>query len=98
MSPTRMSEEDECRFKGLNLRVSDSALFHLREFNISLYTLCDMVEDSFDCPKLKKTGKAFRKTSARICAKHKGRIFNIIMDKMIIEGNEYWSVSHLEPI
>lgn len=93
-----MTNEDECRFKGLNLRVSDSAIFHLREFNISVYTLCDMVEDSFDCPKTKKTGKAFRKTSARICAKHKGKVFNIIMDKMTIDGNEYWSVSHLEPI
>lgn len=73
-------------------------MFHLREFNMNVYTLCDMVDDSFDCPKTKKTGKAFRKTSARVCAKHKGKIFNIIMDKMIIEGNEYWSVSHLEPI
>lgn len=73
-------------------------MFHLREFNINVYALCDMVEDSFDCPKTKKTGKAFRKTSARVCAKHKEEVFNIIMDKMTIEGNEYWSVSHLKPI
>lgn len=98
MPPIRMTDEDECRFKGLNLRISDSAMFHLREFDISVYTLCDMVEDSFDCPKVKKTGKAFRRTSTRVCAKHKGRTFNIIMDKMTIEESEYWSVSHLEPI
>ena len=93
-----MTDEDDCRFRGLNLRISDSCMFHLREFDISVYTLCDMVKNSFDCPKIKKTGKAFRKTSARICANHKGRVFNIIMDKMTIEECEYWSVSHLEPI
>lgn len=98
MSPIRMTDKDDCRFKGLNLRISDSCMFHLREFDISVYTLCDMVEDSFDCPKIKKTGKAFRKTSTRVCANHKGRVFNIIMDKMTIEECEYWSVSHLEPI
>ena len=98
LSPIRMTDEDECRFRGLNLRISDSAMFHLRDFDISVYTLCDMIENSFVCPKIKKTGKAFRKTSARVCANHKGRIFNIIMDMMIIEGCEYWSVSHLEPI
>ena len=85
-------------FKGLNLRISDSAMFHLREFGINAYTLCDMVGDSFDCPKTKKTGKAFRNTSARVCANHRGKVYNIIMDRITIEGREYWSVSHLEPI
>jgi len=98
MSPTKMTDEDDCRFKGLNLRISDSALFHLREFDVSVFTLCDMVADSFDCPKTKRTGKPFRRTSTRICAKHKGRIYNIILDRMTIEGSDYWSVSHLEPI
>lgn len=54
-----MTDEDECRFRGLNLRISDSAMFHLRDFDISVYTLCDMIENSFDCPKIKKTGKPF---------------------------------------
>jgi hypothetical protein len=98
LSSKIMADEDECRFRGLNLRVSDSAMFHLCDFDISIYTLCDMVRDSFDCPKSKRTGKPFRKTSVRICAMHKGRIYNIIMDQMTIETNEYWSVSHLEPI
>ena len=98
MSPMKMTDEDDCRFKGLNLRISDSALFHLREFDVSVFTLCDMVPDSFDCPKTKRTGKPFRRTSTRICAKHKGRIYNIILDRMTIEGSDYWSVSHLEPI
>ena len=98
MSPIRMSDEDDCKFKGLNVRVSDSAIFHLRDFDINVYTLCDMIVDSFECPKTKKTGKAFRRNSARICSNHKGRIFNIILDKVLFGDVEYWSVSHLEPI
>ena len=57
-----------------------------------------MIVDSFECPKTKKTGKAFRRNSARICSNHKGRIFNIILDKVLFDDVEYWSVSHLEPI
>ncbi len=98
MAAILMVNEDDCRFKNLNLRISDSAMFHLREFDMDIFTLCDMISDSFDCPKGKKTGKAFRRTSARVCSKHKGRIYNIIMDMIIIEDKEYWSVSHLEPI
>lgn len=98
MSPLTMSEEDDCKFRDLHLRISDSAMFHLRDFDIDVYTLCDMVKDHFDCPKRKKTGAAFRKTSSRICSNHKGRTYNIILDPIRIGGVDYWSVSHLEPI
>lgn len=78
MTARIMSEEEDCKYQNLNLRISDSAMAHLREFNIGVFTLCDMVNDSFDCPKRKKkTGRAFRKTSKRICSKHGGRIYNI---------------------
>lgn len=93
-----MSEDDDCVFKGLLLRISNSAMFHLRDFDIDAYTLCDMIQDHIECPKKKRTGKPFRKTSNRICSNHKGRVYNIILDKVEINGIEYWSVSHLEPI
>lgn len=93
-----MKDEDDCKFKDCNVRISDSAILHLRDFDIGVFTLCDMLNNPIDCPKRKKTGKKFRPQSERICAKHKGRIFNIILDPYIYAGEKYWSVSHLEPI
>ena len=80
------------------MRISDSAMIHLRNEHISPQTLCDMLESTFDCPKRKKTGKPFRKTSRKVCSNRKGRTYNIILDSYESNGKIYWSVSHLEPI
>lgn len=89
---------EDCNFEGFKVRISDSAMIHLRYERIQTYTLCDMLSDPIDCPKGKRTGKPFRKSSRRLCAKRKGHTYNIILDKYESEGEEYWSVSHLEPI
>ena len=94
----KLMEDDDCSFEGLPVRISDSALIHLRNEHITHLTLCDMLASTFDCPKRKKTGKPFRKTSRRVCSNRKGRTYNIILDFYESNGTEYWSVSHLEPI
>jgi len=92
-------DEGDCTFENLNVRISDSGIAHLHEFNIEPYTLCDMLASTIDCPKRKKTGKAFRKTSKRVCSRCDGKTYNIILDRFeCTQGSIYWSVSHLEPI
>lgn len=95
--PVEMNKDD-CMFEGRAVRISDSAMIHLRYEKINVYTLCDMLASPIDCPKKKKTGKQFRKSSKRICSKRSGRVYNIILDEYPGEIELYWSVSHLEPI
>ena len=94
---TLMNAED-CSFEGRPVRISDSAMIHLRYEGFDIYKLCDMLATPVDCPKRKGTGKPFRKTSRRICSRRNKRTYNIILDPYTSDGVEYWSVSHLEPI
>ena len=94
----RILDKEDCQFEGLNLRISDSALVHMRTFHIDSLTLCDMLSSPIDCPKKKRTGKAFRKSSRRICSHRNNVIYNIILDEYLLKGEKLWSVSHLEPI
>lgn len=91
-------EKRDCLFEGLGVRISDSAFVHMRAFHIDALTLCDMLSSPVDCPKRKKTGKAFRKTSKRICSRRGKRTYTIIMDEYQFNEEKLWSVSHLEPI
>jgi len=91
-------EREQCLFDGRRVRFSASALDHLYYFGIDAITLCDMLNCPINCPKLKKTGKPFRNTSRRICSRHRGRTYNIILDGYNMNDENLWSVSHLEPI
>lgn len=93
-----LMDSEDCSFEELPVRISDSALIHLRAERIRPLTLCDMLASPIDCPKRKKTGKPFRKTSRRVCSNRGGRIYNIVLDSYESDGTVYWSVSHLEPI
>ena len=55
-----LMEAGDCSFEGRPVRVSDSAMIHLRYEGFDVYTLCDMLATPVDCPKRKGTGKAFR--------------------------------------
>jgi hypothetical protein len=91
-------EKKDCQFEGIGVRISDSAFIHMRVFEIDAYTLCDMLSDIIECPKKKKTGKAFRKTSRRVCSRRGRKTYNIILDEYFCNKERLWSVSHLEPI
>ncbi|MCL2510201.1 MAG: hypothetical protein FWF07_03885 [Methanomassiliicoccaceae archaeon] len=91
-------DKRDCLFEGLGVRISDSAFIHMRVFHIDAYTLCDMLLSPIDCPKGKRTGKAFRKTSRRICSRRNDTTYNIILDEYPLKEEKLWSVSHLEPI
>ncbi|QHK18067.1 hypothetical protein JS82_08085 [Methanomassiliicoccaceae archaeon DOK] len=95
--PILMDAED-CSFEGKPVRISESAITHLRYEGFDVYTLCDMLATPVDCPKRKGTGKPFRKTSRRVCSRRNGHTYNIILDPYPPNDMEYWSVSHLEPI
>ena len=94
----QLMNADDCGYDGKPIRISDSAMIHLLKEKIPAFTLCDMLASPVECPKLKKTGKPFRKNSRRVCSMRKGRIYNIILDPYNDDGTMYWSVSHLEPI
>lgn len=98
MTVAEIMNKDDCLFRGLALRISDSAFVHMRNFDIEPLTLCDMLAAPINCPKNKKTGAPFRKTSTRLCARRKMTTFNIILDPLCVNGEKLWSVSHLEPI
>ena len=70
----------------------------MRVFHIDAYTLCDMLSHTVDCPKKKNTGKAFHKSSRRICSNRKSKTYNVILDEYYLNDEKLWSVSHLEPI
>jgi hypothetical protein len=97
MSAFVMPEAD-CEFEDVPLRISDSAFIHMNHYSMDMYTLCDMLHDHVDCPKMKKTGKPFRKDSKRVCSRRNGKTYNIILDKVPYCDGFVWSVSHLEPI
>ena len=95
---SQIMDKKDCLFEGLGVRISDSAFIHMRTFNIDAYTLCDMLSSPIDCPKRKRTGKAFRKTSKRVCSRRDSKIYNIILDEYLSNEEKLWNVSHLEPI
>lgn len=97
VAATIMPKED-CEFQDLAVRISDSAFMHMNRYGINMYTLCDMLQSPVDCPKLKKTGKSFRRGSKRLCSFRKGQLYNIILDCIQYNNEHVWSVSHLEPI
>ena len=94
-----MTEEDDCYFEGRTIRFSDSAFDHMRYYKMREYVVCDMLKESFECPKRKESkGTPFRKTSRRVCANRDNETFSIVLDPYEYEGRSLWSVSHLKPI
>ncbi len=91
---------NDCYFKGLPVRLTDSSISHMYKEKINPMTLCDMLQYPINCPKSTKKRKKFRKTSIEVCSNRKGKIFRILLEKedTIDIGNFAYVVIHLEPI
>jgi len=94
-----MTDEDDCRFEGRQVRFSDDAFTHMRYYHTDALAVCDMLKASFECPERKKhKGIPFRSTSRRVCAERNDKIFSIILDVHEHRNGPLWSVTHLKPI
>jgi len=87
-----------CQKDGRHFAVSTHAMFHMQaqKKRISPMTLCDMLQNRIDCNT--KKGRPNRKNSKRICSRHDGRTFNIILDPVELDGCDCWMVGNLEPL
>lgn len=89
----------ECMHEGLPVRVSESAISHLSAEEISAETLCDMIQNNVDCPKGRR-GAPHRRTTLRLCAMRRGRMYSILMEKDYTRDIRQgaYLVIHLKPI
>jgi hypothetical protein len=93
-------KNNDCYFKDLPVRLTDSGISHLYRENIDPMTLCDMLKYQINCPESTKKRKKFRKTSIEVCSNRKKKIYRILLEKdyTIDIGNYAYVVIHLEPI
>lgn len=85
-----------CKKDGKRIAVGGHAKTHMISFKINAETLCDMIQNPIPCNSPR--GKPHRPKARRVCAYRKGRKYNIILDPMILNDEECWVVSNMEPL